>query len=419
MPSIPSGAAVAAALSELAKLLSAGLDVTRVQESILDVVSEMVGPSRASLLRSTETGESFSIAAQRGLAPQVVRSVRLPSAGGLPLWLAREGRPVHAEEVQSQAAGALGRDVARELTLLRAVVAVPLLAQGELVAILALGPRITGVPYRRDQLEALFDVGAQAAATIRNARLHHQLQYARVYGARVLSSMSSGVVSIDHRQRVIVVNRRAEEILGLSAAEALDRDLRCLPSPLGDLLYEALRTERSRDRIEVQLARPRIVLEASAYPIAVGDAPATGAAIVFDDVSAARQLAAEKRRREQVELVASLVRLMTHAVRRPLMAVQAAVQRLEGVRETAGLGDELVGAMRRDVRQLVETTEKLSALLGEGELTFELVDIGKVVEECFGDLGAEAGARPSEEEGVWEARGGASREPRMRPGRQV
>ena len=66
--------------------------------------------------------------------------------------------------------------------------------------------------------------------------------------------MSSGVISIGPEHRVVIMNRRAEEILGMAARDVLNRDLRALPSPLGDLLFETLSRGRSVTRSETQLA---------------------------------------------------------------------------------------------------------------------------------------------------------------------
>lgn len=378
-------------LRGLGHLLSAGFDPGRVQERVLDVAVELVGPSCASLLLEQGSGKSFAIAAQRGLTPQVATAVRLESDGGLPLWLTRAGRPVHAHDVAADTGEALGGHVARQLAMLRAVVALPLFAQDELVAILALGRRIVGSPYERHEMEMLFELGSRAAVTLRTARLHRQLRDERAYIERVLAHITTGVLAIDRRERVTVINRRAEEILELASAEVLDRDLRRLPSPLGDLMYEALRTGRASEHREVQIVRPRAVLEVGVYPIAAGDESAAGAALVFEDVSAAKELARQRRRQDFSQLVSGLVRHMTDQVRQPLESVRQTVERLAADPEAADVDAAALPLLRHDARRLVEIAKTISALVEDGELTFELLDIQKVLDECLADLEAVPG----------------------------
>ena len=79
-----------------------------------------------------------------------------------------QGRPAAAPEI-------FDPEILRELRLLQAVVAVPLLAHGELVAVLALGQPVFGATYGRHEMQTLFDLAAHLATVLRDITLHHQL----------------------------------------------------------------------------------------------------------------------------------------------------------------------------------------------------------------------------------------------------
>ncbi|MBI3625625.1 MAG: GAF domain-containing protein, partial [Candidatus Rokubacteria bacterium] len=258
---------LAQVVKEFAKALAAGFDLPRVLDLFLDAVSEMVRPSRCALLLADTAGSAYRIRAHRGLAPHVVESVSLSADSGLPLWLAMQGRLIKADEVRARPEDPAAREIGRELAVLRATVAIPLTAHGELVAILTLGQRITGLPYSHRETEILFNLATHLATAIRDIRLHHQLQYQKEYIERILAHMSNGVITIDRAERITLLNRRAEEILGLSAHDILGQDLRTLPSPLGDLLYETLVRGKSVHRAEIQLALGKLPLEVSTYPV--------------------------------------------------------------------------------------------------------------------------------------------------------
>lgn len=129
---------------EFAKALAAGFDLPRVLDQFLDGVAELVRPSRCAILLADPATRHFRVAAYRALAPHLVESLTLNADGGLPLWLATEGRPIQIEEVQSRVTDPATREIARELAVLQSVLAVPLSSHGELVGILTLGQRITG-----------------------------------------------------------------------------------------------------------------------------------------------------------------------------------------------------------------------------------------------------------------------------------
>jgi nitrogen fixation/metabolism regulation signal transduction histidine kinase len=131
------------------------------------------------------------------------------------------------------------------MAVLQATIAMPLMSHGELVAVLTLGQRVTGGAYSRRETEIIYNLASHLATAIRDIRVHHLLEYQKQFTERILAHMSNGVITIGPDERVVIMNRRAEEILGMAARDALNRDLRVLPSPLGDLLFETLTRGRA------------------------------------------------------------------------------------------------------------------------------------------------------------------------------
>src|SRR5207249_10136645 len=130
-------AAFARILTEFTRVLAAGFDLPRTLEMFLDAIGELLRPSRSALLLLDETRQTYRVSTHRALAPQIVSSVRLNASDGLPRWLASQGRPARLHDLSDP-------EVARELTLLGGVVAVPLLTHGDLVAILVVGHPVAG-----------------------------------------------------------------------------------------------------------------------------------------------------------------------------------------------------------------------------------------------------------------------------------
>jgi PAS domain S-box-containing protein len=383
---------LAQVVKEFAKALAAGFDLPRVLDLFLDAVSEMVRPSRCALLLADTTASAYRIRAHRGLAPHVVDSVSLSADSGLPLWLATQGRLIKTDEVQARPEDPAAREIGRELVVLRATVAIPLTAHGELVAILTLGQRITGLPYSHRETEILFNLATHLATVIRDIRLHHQLQYQKEYIERILAHMSNGVITIDRAERITLLNRRAEEILGLSAHDILGQDLRTLPSPLGDLLYETLARGKSVHRAEIQLVLGKLPLEVSTYPVTAEELAPLGAVIVFEDLSAVKQLAAEKRQAEQFQLLTRVVARIADEIKNPLVSINTFMELIEERYEDADFRHHFSTVVGRDVRRLVQIFEKLAALVSEGQFNFEIVDLRLLVEECLAGIGAVSGS---------------------------
>jgi signal transduction histidine kinase len=384
-------------VKEFAKALAAGFDLPRVLDQFLDGVSELARPSRSAILLAEPPTGQFRVAAYRGLAPHVVESLVLNGDGGLPRWLATEGRLMQIEEAQGRLTDPASREIARELAVLQAVIAIPLSSHGELVGILTLGQRIVGGGYRRAETETLFNLGTHLATAIRDIRVHHLLQYEKEFNERILARMSSGVVTIDPEQKIVAINRRAADILGMPASEVLHRDLRVLPSPLGDMLFEALSRGRSVTRVEVQLALRNLPLEVSTYPVMGDRTEPMGAVLVFEDMTAQRLLAQERRGAEQLQLLTRVVARIADEIKNPLVSINAFMELIGERYDDATFRNQFSSVVGRDVRRLVQIFDKLAALVNDGDYKRETLDLRQVAEECLAELGAQALAAGSGE----------------------
>jgi PAS domain S-box-containing protein len=368
------GAAFARVLKEFTRAFAAGFDLPRALEMFLDAIGELVRPTRMALLMPGADGQEYRVVTQRGLAPQIVGSVRLPASRGLAHWIATQGRPARLVDLADP-------EVVRELKLLQSVLAVPLLAHGELVAVLTVGQPVVGSTYGRGETETLFDLGSHLATAIRDIALHNRLEREQQFSERILAHMSSGVITIGRDQRIATINRRAEEILQLSAGEVIKEDLRALPSPLGDMLFDTLKTGRAAGRHEIQLALRGLWLEVSTYPVRGEDGAPLGAVLVFEDLTAQKELLTQKRQIEQTQLLTRVVARIADEIKNPLVSINTFIELINERYDDPDFRRHFSSVVRRDVRRLVEVFEKLAGLVTEGELNFTTVDVHTVVDD--------------------------------------
>lgn len=366
------GGTLTRALKDFTRVFAVGFDVRRVLDTFLDAVGDLVRPTRMALLLAEAEGKEFRIVAQRGLVPQIVQSVRLPATEGLPAWLAAQARVAVLGEIRDPV-------IVRELKVLQGVVATPLLAHGELVGILVLGHPVLGVGYPRHDLETLFDLGTHLATVIRDITLHQRLEREKQFSERILSHMSSGVITIGRDHTVGLMNRRAEEILAIPAQGVIGQDLRVLPSPLGDILFDTLTSGNGATRSEVQLALNKLSLEVSTYVVRDEDGPALGAVLVFEDLTAQKELAAQTREAEQFQLLTRVVARIADEIKNPLVSINTFIELIGERYDDPDFRRHFASVVRRDVRRLVEVFEKLVGLVTERELNFSTVDAYEVV----------------------------------------
>ncbi len=245
-----------------------------------------------------------------------------------------------------------------QLQALGAVVYVSLRSHERLSGWLALGPKRSGAPYRRNDLVFLSAVAEKSASAVENARLYTQVRHKLdtvVEGKHqmdnVFSSIVSGVITTDVRDKVTFLNRAAEEILGVQATDVLERPYHCLLPFMGNDLQHVLqfvkRGETSTVAYETRLelpARGETILRVNVSPLKNRRGANTGVTIVVDDLTERRRLEVKARRiRETFE------RYVSPAVVEKLLAHPEGV-RLGGIRQE-------ITSLYADIREFTAFSE--------------------------------------------------------------
>jgi signal transduction histidine kinase len=390
MPLKPAGelslARIGQILRDFAKAFSSNFDLNRALNLFLDAVGELLRPSRLSILVRNRTTRAFEVRAYRGLRPKVAESLRLRADEGLPRWLTTEARILHRAEVESHLRIPSYLEIHREMQALRSVTSIPLIAAGALVGILNLGERVTGLPYTDDELEILFSLAGQVAIGIQDIYLHQELQHQKVFIENILTYMSSGVVSIGTDERIRLFNHRAAEILGKPPAEVLLEDLRQIPSPLGDLLYETLHHGVTYHKYELMLAAGKRPLEVSTYQIFDEQRQVSGSVLVFEDLTVQKQLDAERRRADRVDFLNRIVGHIAHEIKNPLVSIKTFVELLDDQYDEPEFRGRFSNIMKYDVQSLNNIAEKLIDFSRKIHYRFEYGDINTAIKNCISSI---------------------------------
>ncbi|HSD29695.1 MAG TPA: GAF domain-containing protein, partial [Vicinamibacteria bacterium] len=378
----PSGS-LGTVLKEMGNLLGAHFDLERVVDFFLDAIGELVRPGRAALLLADDD-RRYRVRGERGLDPDVTARVRLAAGEGLPAWLRVHARPAMRAELAREPEWL---DAARELDVLGGDVAVPLWVQGKLVGILALGPRVTGQPYAGEDLERLYTLASQVAVAVEDISLFNTVRAQASFIEQVLAHLQSGAITIDAASRVTLFNRRAEEILGVPRADVLGRDLRSLPSPLGDLLYETVRDGRELRLQEIVLPRrPTFPLEVSTSRIlGPGGAPA-GAVMIVDDPAPRHLLHRERQATQALDLLNRVLLRLTDEIKNPLVSIYTFLELLPQRYDDPEFRDRFFAVVGRDTQHLISLVDKLIVLAGERDYKLDFCDARDLVNDALADL---------------------------------
>lgn len=330
------------------------------------------------------TCQEFTIVRAEGLPPVLQNVCRLLPTDPLPAWLQQTRGVVTKEALLENSHQA---SVLRELEMCGGVLAIPLFCQGVLRGIMVVGPKAVGKPYTPAEAEALFVLSASAAAAARQSELHQELEARNNYIAQVLCSMESGVITLGLDAKIRVCNPYAANVLRLNSGlsyqaegvrsasqgevgttcwqghkEIVGRDLRVLPSPLGDYLYACLTYGEELSHQEVAVFGGQVLLQVSTRRLVDSQGALIGSMMLLEDISAQRALTEERRRAERNEVISQIVARFAHELKNPLATIHTFLELLPTRSEDPEFRQFCSEHVKRDVHRLDDLAAKLVSL---------------------------------------------------------
>ncbi len=376
-------------LRDFTKAFSTNFDLQSTLNQFLDALNTFLRPSRMSILVRRPNQRVFEIVASRGLVEKIAEQIRLREDDGLARWLIAEARILQRAEVEQAMPGTTHLEVGREMQILKAAISMPLMASGKLIGILNLGERVTGGSYTEDELDIVFSLASQIAVGIQDIELYQAAQAQKNFTEKILRYMSSGLITIDTQEQIQMCNHRAAEVFGKTWSEMLHQDLRSLPSPLGDMLYETLHDGFAYDKEEVVVATDRRPLEVSTYQILDEQLNLSGSVMIFQDLSSQKQLDEERRRTHQLDFLNKVAGRMAHEIKNPLVSICTFMELMDEHFEDADFRQKFSTVVSQDIHTINMITEKLVGFTGQIAYNFEHGCVNDVLSAIEHQLGGE------------------------------
>jgi signal transduction histidine kinase len=179
------------------------------------------------------------------------------------------------------------------------------------------------------------------------------------FGSWILGSMSSGVVAIDARCSIVMMNEGAQRILGCpegDVASALGIDCRDVLEPqpaVAQLLIEALDASSPLSRAELVLQavgeRGESTIGFTLSPVRDDRSRVCGAAMIFRDLTPFERVDEQQRLRERLTALGQMAADLAHEIRNPLAGMQVIAgllkRRLADRPEEQALVDQMIGEL--------------------------------------------------------------------------
>jgi nitrogen-specific signal transduction histidine kinase len=324
--------------------------------------------------------EGFYVKTHYGLDPYIADNLGLKKDSALVAWLAKNGRIMHKPDNPVDTASI---NIKSEMELLQCTYSFPMIHKGKLIGIFNIGNKITEEPFYKEELEIIYMFCNYLAAAVKDIDLYHQMWYQKEFTKNILSSMNSGLIAIDRDEKITIFNQQASEILSLEPSKIIGSDLRSLPSPLGDILYETMVEGTSYKRYEVEVGPAKIPIGINSYRLVDENKNAVGAGIVFTDLSDSKKLEEQKRKTEKLEAINDLIAKIAHEVRTPLTSIQTYTQVLgEKYSGDEELQNFFSSIVIQSIHELDSLIDKLVIFSSKSDYNLAREDINLVINEA-------------------------------------
>ena len=282
--------------------------------------------------------------------------------------LERLKEPLVTDEIVRAAATTAERELADQLTLANWSLVLPVISDSGVIALIAVGPKLSGDPFYPQDLDLLMTLANQAGIAIKNARLYAQVVLANEYIENIVATIESGVVAITSAGRIAMFNRAAERLTGLTAETVKGQSIEIVQACLSEPLLATVSDGEARTNPESELvggdARRPVMCTTS--PLRDPDGVVLGAVTVFSDLTALKELETERRRAERLAYFEVLASGIAHEIKNPLVGIKTFTQLVPRRRNDARFIDEFTRVVGREIERMERLLERLGALSRPG-----------------------------------------------------
>ncbi len=365
-------------LVNFAKMLTVSFDTRKLFDHFMDSVKEIARVSKMSVMLRDKDG--FYVSTHYGLDPYIVENLMLKKDSALAVWLARTGKIMHKPV---NPADTSSMNIKSEMEFLQSTFSFPMINNGKLIGIFNINNKITEEPLYKEELEIIYIFCNYLATAVKDIDLYHQIRYQKEFTNNVLACMNSGMIAIDKEEKITVFNQQAAEFLNLNSSGMIGSDLRNLPSPLGDILYETMIVGTSYKRFETEINPRKMPIGINSFRLIDENQSPLGAGIVFTDLSDSKKLENQERRTEKLETVNNLMAKIAHEVRTPLTSIQTYTQIMnEKYSGDEDLQNFFSSTVVQSIHNLDSLIDKLVIFSSKPEYNFNKEDVNKIINEA-------------------------------------
>jgi two-component system nitrogen regulation sensor histidine kinase GlnL len=359
-------------IGEITALLTEQPDLDRVFDKILVRVMTGLRFDRAVIMLLSDDGARLECKCIKGFTPEGERL-----AWANPFYLHRDdcyetrvistGQPVVLQDTSGDPTETdmdrmINRHHVRQGQERKSLIYVPLKFKGKILGFIG-GDRFrTRMEITPDEVEAMVIFANHASIVIENTRLDKERRDKQSLLEGVIKSSINGIIVSDIRGNILHINPKAEEMAGITQAEArgiLAQELSDLDEEERQRLYQVFKNKENishYERVHTRRDGRRLVVSLSCFPVIDENDRTLGVVTEFTDVTEKKRMDDYYVRLEKFAALGHIASAIAHEIRNPLAGIAATVQNLE-------VDCEEGSPQKTDLRNIIHEVDRLEKLL--------------------------------------------------------
>ena len=243
---------------------------------------------------------------------------------------------------------------------------IPLIAESEVLGALVVGIKRAGAPYYIEDVRLLKVLAGQASVAFKNGQLYERVVLANQHIENIVATVESGIVTVDDKRIVRVMNQAALSLLGIPPPNGLPvvMQLADLPATLSAALSETLESGLPVRTAEMMLSAQRGDLVAVCYatPLRGTDGGIIGAVAALNDLSTLKALEMERTRAERLDYFEALAAALAHEIANPIAPIKVMTQLLISRYGDPAFISDFTRTVTREIVRIEKLVDRLRAL---------------------------------------------------------
>lgn len=294
-------------LQEIGAIINSSLEMSEVLNLVMDSIVSLLGAERAFLMLIDEETGQLEIEVARNINRETIETATFDISRTIVKTVFETGEPVVTTNALSDPRFASQESIINYN--LRSILCVPLQIKNITLGAIYADSRISSSIFVEADRNLLAAFANQAASVIENARLFRQIrdQLSDITEMKYLmddifESIASGVITIDLNDRISMLNRAAERILGVSPGLAVNQSYQEVlvgVSRVVEVMVQQVKRYGGTRYAEVDAVISRNQTKSSlalnCSPLRDVQQETLGVAIVVDDVTEKKRLESVRR----------------------------------------------------------------------------------------------------------------------------